>query len=208
MASRRPENVIFASLAKPDIRFLSAVDHDIEIVGDRGDVLVYDRAVTEAGLRRRDLQSWWQDTHRIADEAAAKKPLYHRLRRSLPGNSPGQHHLFELYHQILGPAVHDFPALRPEVWLHWDHATVRERGPEALLRSRMDFLLLLPYGQRVVLEVDGLQHSTRDRGRIPDSGRYVERVAADRDLKLRGYEVFRFGHDELAVAADARPLLE
>ncbi|MEV8211567.1 hypothetical protein AB0P40_42210, partial [Streptomyces sp. NPDC079189] len=71
----------------------------------------------------------------------------------------------------------------------------------------MDFLLLLPHGQRVVLEVDGSQHYTRDRGQIPDTAKYAEMVAADRDLKLRGYEVFRFGHDELKRPDDAQALL-
>ncbi|MFC9943967.1 hypothetical protein [Streptomyces pratensis] len=33
-------------------------------------------------------------------------------------------------------------------------------------------------------------------------------MAGDRDLKLRGYEVFRFGHDELRDATAARVLLE
>lgn len=205
--NRRPKNVIFASLTKPDIRFLSAVDNDIEIVGDPDNVLVYDRQITGEGIRWRDLQSWWQDSHQLLSEADAKKDLYHRLRRSLPGNSPGQRNLFELYHQTLGPAVYDLPALLPEVWLHWDHKTVRERGPEALLRSRMDFLLLLPHGQRVVFEVDGSQHYTRDDGQVPDSSKYAEMVAADRDLKLRGYEVFRFGHDELRDLEHARSLL-
>ncbi|MFE9308149.1 hypothetical protein ACFYM5_10665 [Streptomyces sp. NPDC006706] len=205
--NRRPKNVIFASLTKPDIRFLSAVDNDIEIVGDPDNVLVYDRQITGDGIRWRDLQSWWQDSQQLPSEAEAKKTLYHRLRRSLPGNSPGQRNLFELYHQILGPAVYDLPALLPEVWLHWDHKTVRERGPEALLRSRMDFLLLLPHGQRVVFEVDGSQHYTRDDGQVPDSSKYAEMVAGDRDLKLRGYEVFRFGHDELRDFEYARNLL-
>ncbi|MFF7489491.1 hypothetical protein ACH4MW_36745 [Streptomyces luteogriseus] len=81
------------------------------------------------------------------------------------------------------------------MWLHWDHRTVKERGPEALLRSRMDFLLLLPHGQRVVLEVDPALHP-RPRHTL-DTGKYADIVAADRDLKLRGYDVFRFGHDEL-----------
>ncbi|MDH6522115.1 hypothetical protein [Streptomyces sp. SAI-090] len=205
--NRRPKNVIFASLIKPDIRFLSAVDNDIEIVGDPDNVLVYDRQITGDGIRWRELQSWWQDTQQISSEAEAKKTLYHRLRRSLPNNSPGQRNLFELYHQILGPAVYNLPALLPEVWLHWDHKTVRERGPEALLRSRMDFLLLLPHAQRIVFEVDGSQHYTRDDGQLPDSSKYAEMVAGDRDLKLRGYEVFRFGHDELKDAEYARGLL-
>ncbi|MER6567446.1 hypothetical protein ABT288_14955 [Streptomyces sp. NPDC001093] len=54
----------------------------------------------------------------------------------------------------------------------------------------MDFLLLLPHGQRIVLEVDGSQHHTRDHGRSPDTGKYAEMVADDRDLKLRVYEVY------------------
>ena len=48
--------------------------------------------------------------------------------------------------QLFGEAIPDLPALLPEVWLHWDPQTVSERGREALLRFRMDFLLLLPGG--------------------------------------------------------------
>ncbi|MEV6653934.1 hypothetical protein [Streptomyces sp. NPDC051219] len=205
--NRRPKNIIFASLRKPDIRFRSSVDNDIEIVGGHpDDTLVYDREIPAAGLRWRDLHAWWQDTRKISSETAARADLYERLLKSLPANSPGQKNLFRAYHTALPPSVDD-PALLPEVWLHWDHKTVQDRGPEALLRSRMDFLLLLPHGQRVVLEVDGSQHYTRDRGRTPDTAKYAEMVAADRDLKLRGYEVFRFGHDELKRLDDAQALL-
>ncbi|MFD5814819.1 hypothetical protein [Streptomyces sp. NPDC127038] len=204
---RRPKNIIFASLTKPDIRFRSSVDNDIEIVGEgRDDTLVYDREIPMEGLRWRDLHAWWQDTHKISAEAA-RSDLHQRLLKSLPDNSQGQKNLFIAYHRILGPTPED-PALLPEVWLHWDHRTVKERGPEALLRSRMDFLLLLPHGQRVVLEVDGSQHYTRDRGRTPDPGKYADMVGADRDLKLRGYEVFRFGHSELKHLDAAEALLQ
>ncbi|MFB8127043.1 hypothetical protein ACFVG1_11950 [Streptomyces bacillaris] len=204
--ARAPKNVIFATPAKPDIRFLSAVDNDIEVVN--GDALIFDRTVTDDGIRWRDLQSWWQDREHITDPGEAKKSLYVRLRASLPDNSPGQRNLFDSYHRILGSEVYDMPALLPEVWLHWDPRTVRERGPQALLRFRMDFLLLLPHGQRIVLEVDGSQHYTRDRGRTPDTAKYAAMVAADRDLRLNGYEVYRFGHDELRDETTARTLLE
>ncbi|MGW1327958.1 hypothetical protein ACWD64_36165 [Streptomyces antibioticus] len=158
------------------------------------------------GLRWRDLHSWWQDTHGFNSESDAGEDLYQRLLRSLPGNSPGQKNLFTAY-RTARPFCADDLALLPEVWLHWDPKTVEERGPEALLRSRMDFLLLLPFGQRVVLEVDGVQHYTRDDGRTPDTAKYADMVAADRDLKLRGYEVCRFGHDELKRPEDAKKLL-
>ncbi|MEV6029238.1 hypothetical protein [Streptomyces sp. NPDC052036] len=206
-SNQRPKNIIFASLGKPDIRFRSSVDNDIEIVGGRpGATLVYDREIPAEGLRWRDLHRWWQDTHGFTSESDASEDLYQRLLRSLPGNSPGQRNLFTAY-RTARPFCADDLALLPEVWLHWDPKTVKERGPEALLRSRMDFLLLLPFGQRVVLEIDGVQHYTRDDGHTPDTAKYADMVAADRDLKLRGYEVFRFGHDELQQLEDAKKLL-
>jgi len=88
--------------------------------------------------------------------------------------------------------------LLPEVWLFWDPKTIRERGRDALLRHRMDFLLLLPHWNRVVLEVDGMQHyATPDRLASPAT--YAVNMASDRELKLLGYEVFRFGAAELAA---------
>jgi very-short-patch-repair endonuclease len=88
------------------------------------------------------------------------------------------------------------PALLPEVWLHWDPRTVQERGPDALLRFRMDFLLLLPYNVRVVIEVDGKHHYADNNG-IADASRYAAMMAADRELRLAGYDVYRFGASEL-----------
>ncbi len=142
----------------------------------------------------------------ITRDEEAKRSLYHRLARSLPASSPPQRNLFDLYHEIHRSAVPDLPALLPEIWLHWDHKTARERGRDALLRFRMDFLFLLPHGQRVVLEVDGSRHFTSDDGQ-PDAARYASGVRADRDLKLSGYEVFRFGATELQDREAARTML-
>ena len=204
--TRRPKNLIFASLVKPDIRFTDAVDNDIEIAGNADKVLVYDRPIGADGLRWRDLQAWWKDMQQISDDENAKKSLYQRLLHCLPASSPPQRNLFELYHEIHAPAVPSLPALLPEVWLHWDPKTARQRGRDALLRFRMDFLILPPHGQRIVLEVDGSQHFTGPDGR-PDAARYAAGVRGDRDLKLAGYEVFRFGATELQDREQARALL-
>jgi very-short-patch-repair endonuclease len=203
----RPKNLIFASLAKPDIRLRDAVDNDIEIVGNADKVLVYDRPIGADGIRWRDLQDWWKETQQLPSDDAAKASLYQRLLQSIPAESPPQRTLFQLYHEIHGSAVPGLPALLPEVWLHWDHKTARQRGLEAMLRFRMDFLLLLPHGQRVVLEVDGAQHYTSDDGR-PDTAKYAANMRGDRDLKLSGYEVFRFGAAELHPRGPARVLLQ
>jgi very-short-patch-repair endonuclease len=205
--ARRPRNLIFATLGKPDIRFTSALDNDIEVAERADQVLVYDHAVGKEGLLWRDLLSWWQETRSITDPAEASLSLYDRMKASLPRESPGQNNLFWLYHNIYKDNLGDVPALLPEIWVHWDPKTVRERGARALQNLRMDFLMLLPGNRRVVLEVDGIQHFTRNGGAEPDSGKYAATMAGDRDLKFQGYEVFRFGHDELRDRDRARTVL-
>jgi very-short-patch-repair endonuclease len=59
----------------------------------------------------------------------------------------------------------------------------------------MDFLILFSNHERVVIEVDGKQHYAD--GDIASPQNYAEMVAADRQLRLAGYEVYRFGGYEL-----------
>jgi hypothetical protein len=192
----RAKNLIFASSDKPDLRFRDAVNNDIEIVSNADRVLIYDRPIGAEGLRWSDLQAWWAERERLEDPEQAKQTLYRRLRKSLPSNSPPQLLLFEAFFKKFGRAVPHLPALLPEVWLHWDPKTAAERGADALARFRMDFLLLLPRGPRVVIEVDGKHHYADQQGRA-SAQRYAAMMVSDRELRLAGYEVFRFGAAEL-----------
>lgn len=92
----------------------------------------------------------------------------------------------------------DQPALLPQVYLHYDPRTRRERGgqPSVLMRERLDFLLLLPHGVRIVLEADGKQHYAQ--GDVASPRLYSEMMSEDRRLRLRGYDVYRFGGYELS----------
>ena len=191
----KAKNLIFASKRKPDLRFRDAVNNDIEIVTNAQHVLVFDQPIPSHGLRWSDLQKWWAETQQLTDKEA-KTTLFKRLMSSLPDESPPQKLLFKEFYSHFGKDVPNLPALLPEVWLHWDPKTVRERGPEALTRFRMDFLLLLPNEIRIVIEVDGQQHYTDKNGR-GSTDRYAKMVRADRELKLVGYEVYHFGAAEL-----------
>lgn len=190
-----PKNLIFASTRKPDLRLGNALDNDIEVMSDPMDVLIYDRPIGSSGLLWRDLQAWYAQTHGI-EESQAKKSLYRRLEGCLPKSSPPQALAFTSFFKTFTTAIPELPVLLPEVWFHWDPQTVSRRGKEALLRSRMDFLLLLPGGARVVIEIDGKHHYSDTDGRS-NPRLYAEMMAADRALRLVGYEVYRFGVHEL-----------
>jgi hypothetical protein len=128
-----------------------------------------------------------------------------RLRASL--SSLAEQGLFDTYFRRYRPMLRStLPALIPQVYLHYDPAVVRTlRHRTSFPRQRMDFLLLLPNRATVVIEVDGQHHFTRnDRPSLPA---YSEMVSADRDLRLAGYEIYRFGANEL-VGAGAQALIE
>jgi hypothetical protein len=153
--------------------------------------LVYDRPIGASGLLWSELVSWWGEVTPGAD--AAK--LGARLQESLA--SDAERKLFATYFKAYRPALGEaLPALLPQVYLHYDPAvvkTLRHRLP--LPRQRMDFLLLLPSRQRIVIEVDGKHHFSENE--LPSLKAYADMVSADRELRLAGYEVYRFGANEL-----------
>lgn len=188
----RPKNLIFASRGpKPEIGFADAINNDIVILSGEESCLVYDRPIAASGILWSELVTWWAEV--TPDGDAAK--LGARLQESLASDAERRLFAtyFKAYRSALGEAL---PALLPQVYLHYDPAvvkTLRHRLP--LPRQRMDFLILLPSRQRIVIEVDGKHHfSENDR---PSLKAYADMVSADRELRLAGYEVYRFGANEL-----------
>jgi very-short-patch-repair endonuclease len=70
----------------------------------------------------------------------------------------------------------------------------------------MDFLLLLPRRQRIVIEVDGRQHYADHNG-VANTSLYADMVKEDRALRLAGYEVYRFGGKELTNNDHSRQIV-
>jgi hypothetical protein len=195
-------NLIFAANGpKPRIVLRDAINNIIDIVENAEYCLVYDRPLATAGLSWRELTAWWAETHGDrGDELTNARALYARLAESL-GSAP-ERRLFETYCKHYGPArSFELPALIPQVYLHYDpytRAEVAARAGEELPRQRMDFLLLFPDRVRVVIEVDGKQHYSTDDGAEPRL--YAQMMAEDRRLRLSGYEIYRFGAQELTGA--------
>lgn len=197
--SDKVKNIIFASNGpKPRIVLSDALSNDIAIVENQQHCLVYDKPLPQQGLLWSDLVSWWAERGNVQPTIETERALFKRLRDSLSQQSPPERTLFETYFKSFREELgSNFPALIPQVYLHYDPYTIKElRAGRYLIRQRMDFLLLFSHHQRVVIEVDGVQHYSDEKG-TPSPERYAEMVAADRDLRLVGYEVYRFGGFEL-----------
>ncbi|TGV75426.1 hypothetical protein EN801_038970, partial [Mesorhizobium sp. M00.F.Ca.ET.158.01.1.1] len=131
------------------------------ILSNAASCLVYDRPIRRDGLLWSELVDWWRSQDPASDEPA--RALGERLHASLA--SDAERTLFSTYFKIYRPRLGDaLPALIPQVYLQYDPAMVKLlRHRSGLRRQRMDFLLLLPGHQRVVIEVDGSQHFSAER---------------------------------------------
>ena len=197
------KNLIFsANGPKPELVLADALNNDIRIVKNQEYCLVYDRPIGLDGLRWKELVEWWSSCSPSRDP---ERDLYKRLADSL--GSEAEKTFFKLYFTILRDALKEqLPAIIPQVYLHYDPYTFREQSSGTpLARQRMDFLLLLPCRQRVVIEIDGKQHYAD--GDTASPKRYAEMVVEDRNLRLLGYEVYRFGGFEL-MGSNARAVVE
>ncbi|MFI6816103.1 hypothetical protein ACIBG7_27115 [Nonomuraea sp. NPDC050328] len=185
------KNIIFASKGpKPEIVLRDAINNLVEITKNAEHCLFYDRPLSDTGLSLADLTDWWRAINHLSAS----------LDTGLPKSSDfkPERMIFRAYcERYGGEAGHQQPPLLPQVYLHYDPRTRRERlgQPGVLLRERMDFLLLLPHDVRIVIELDGQQHYAE--GEIASPRLYAEMVAEDRKLRLKGYEVYRFGGYEL-----------
>jgi very-short-patch-repair endonuclease len=191
------KNLIFAANGpKPDIILADAMSNSIRIVNHAEHCLVYDQPISDNGLLWNELTHWWagQSTPPSID-MDTEHHLYRRLETALA--SPPERLLFATYFRTLRREMQDrFPALCPQVYLHYDPKTLQElKGGQRIPRQRMDFLVLLSNSDRIVIEVDGKHHYAEDDRASPK--RYAEMVAEDRNLRLHGYEVYRFGGYEL-----------
>ena len=151
-----------------------------------------DRPIGAGGLRWRELQAWWMQTRArrrgerqaVALSTADPQPAGDPRRRSATSTSPTT--------RSTARRCPTCPRFCPK---SGSTKTVRARGARSLLGLRMDFLLLVG-GRRIVIEVNGSHHYSA--GGRPDPGKYGANMRADQELKLRGYEVFRFGRGRAA----------
>jgi len=189
------KNLIFASKGyKPEIIIKDALNNDLKIVKNADSCLVYNRPITNDGLKWIDLVDWWATSNNSDKNAELAKKLFSRLNESLD-SIPEKEFFKTYYYHYKDKLGKKLPALIPQVYLHYDPYTIRKYGIKYLLRQRMDFLMLFSNTKRIVIEIDGKQHYSEDDKSSPKL--YSEMVRLDRELKFLNYDVYRLGGFEL-----------
>ena len=200
------KNIIFAGIGgKPDIVLDDSLSNTIKMIDNGVDCLVYNQIVPSDGLKWKELVMWWSNKDEYDENNADK--LFDRLIKSMDSN-PEKNFMW-VYYQcfIKGKSNPDLPALIPQVYCHYDPKSAVMRKGTVYVHQRMDFLMLFSDKERVVIEIDGMQHYSDEqelevlldkkvdkvRKSIASSKKYAEMVEDDRKLKLYGYNVFRFG---------------
>lgn len=202
------KNLIFASKnEKPDITIENSITNELRLIGNTDNCLFYNFKAGEDGVQWNTLIEWWKENNR-ENQNDPEKELYGRLRESL--DSDCEKIFFRTYYNhYRHPIKKDIPALIPQVYLHYDPRSKwqRQRNGDSVVytHQRMDFLMLLPGGVQIIFEVDGHQHYSQDGKAKP--ALYAEMVRDDRELRLKRYEVYRFGGYELMDEKKARPML-
>lgn len=188
--NKAPDYLIFGAIGtKPNIGISDALDGTVSVISDDGDPLTYDRKIIDH-LNWSDMEEWWDEIN-IDPHLTLRKRLIACL------DSPPEQLFFKSYFSLFQAKLGGkLPALIPQVYIAYDPMRAKDlEGGKTRIRQRIDFLMILPNLKRVIIEIDGKQHYAREDGRA-DTKRYAEMVRVDRDLRLRGYEVYRFGGAE------------
>lgn len=191
------KNIIFASKFKPEIVLSDALNNDVTIVNNADKCLVYDDPIGVHGITWKELQDWYENGLHILNTGTDMVTF---MRNSLV-DSPMEQLFFNTYLEMAEGKEEKIPALFPQVWLYYDPKLQKDRIKKIFEHQRMDFLMLFSESQRVVIEIDGVQHYanyvSENKKYYASVDKYAEMMAAQREMSLAGYDVYRFGAKEL-----------
>lgn len=201
-------NIVFAAIEKPDV-----LNHTVQIPVDEDKYLLYDEVIGANGLTWGKLLEWYNNNHLPFDNGLSEK-LWAAVKHC---GLPIEEQFFSFYLEFVDKYDDNIPALLPQVYLFYDSKVQKERTIKIFDHQCMDFLMLFSDSQRVVIELDGVQHHSDGTVQIPDSpypqpiastAKYASMVSAQREMTLAGYEVYRFGGKEFQNQEQAKAMVQ
>lgn len=205
-------NIVFAATEKPDVLLKDVLNHTVQIPVNEDKYLLYDEEVDAGGLTWENLLEWYNNNHSPFDKGLLEK-MWDAVKHC---ESPIEEQFFSYYLGIIEEYGNNLPALLPQVYLYYDFKVQKERTIKIFDHQCMDFLMLFSGSQRVVIELDGIQHysdrTVRVSGNpypqpIASTTLYASMVSAQREMTLAGYEVYRFGGKEFQNQERARDMI-
>lgn len=206
-------NIVFAAIEKPDVLLPDVLNHTVQIPVDEDKYLLYDEDIGANGLTWGELLKWYNNNHLPFDKGLLEK-LWDSVKHC---GSPIEEQFFSFYLEIIEEYGDNIPALLPQVYLFYDSKVQKERTIKIFDHQCMDFLMLFSGSQRVVIELDGVQHYSDGTVQIPDSpypqpiastAKYASMVSSQREMTLAGYEVYRFGGKEFQNQEQAKAMVQ
>lgn len=193
------KNIIFAAKYKPDIVLDDALANNIRIINTNG-ALIYDQGIPSNGITWDSLSNWYESL----EFDNTKKQMTHVFYNCL--DSEPERIFYKAYIAYLKEHGKNIPALIPQVYMYYDPKIKTQREWRIFEHQKMDFMMIISPTQRVVFEIDGIQHYSEDEiapgtehKHYASPARYSEMMKANREMSLAGYDVYRFGGRELWV---------
>lgn len=193
--SKSISQIVFAASAKkPDINF-DLFTNLLDVEERPEEYLVYKEEIPiNKGLTYHELERWWNENY-FGD-------LWCTLDDRLMADMSNSQKMFYIsyYRTFKNKLEKNLPALLPETYVKYDNKTIKQRLGSKVTFQRMDFGLILPHNRKILIELDGKQHYSKqdiNGNWVVDPEIYALERKLDRDMKFQGYEVIRVGNEEL-----------
>ncbi|PFZ90015.1 hypothetical protein [Bacillus wiedmannii] len=176
------------------IRNISTGELEVHPAKDDAYLVYHDKIPTE-GLTWKRLYAWWENqrpTHNKPED------LMDIMKKVCNG---AENRFLETYLHLYDDDR--YPAILPQVMIAY--SPILSKGDLKSLkidpnhRYTMDFKVIPNKNTKILIEIDGKEHYSKliNKQYIAAPSLYAAQVKEDRELKLKGYSIFRFGGFEV-----------
>ncbi|PGU00117.1 DUF559 domain-containing protein [Bacillus cereus] len=176
------------------IKDFATGDFTIHAAKDDGYLVFNDRIPAE-GLTWKRLYTWWENQNPISNKPEV---LRERMKEVCYWS---ENKFLKLYLELYGEDC--YPAILPQITIAYSpilsKSDLRNFKIVPNHRYTMDFMVIPNNITKMIIEIDGKEHYSKleNKQYIADPSLYAAQVKEDRELKLKGYSVFRFGGFEV-----------
>ena len=184
---KKDNYIIFAAKGKPNLN-INLTNLDIKFNKDNQNYYIYNKEISNLGVKKSDIEKWCLENKIEKDE------FYNKIEKSIRNSAEYQIKFYKYYMKnIYTDYKNDF-FIFPEVYVN-----VNVKKGDLENKQCVDFMIILPSKQKIIIEIDGIGHYGKKRNEewYADIKNYTIDRKFDRQMQLDGYKVFRFSNSEI-----------